>query len=44
LRTLKRTGKLSDASTLCGHRNPATTAIYTQQRPEDFVASLEGKG
>jgi integrase len=42
LRTLKRTGKLSDASTLCGHRNPATTAIYTQQRPEDFVKSLEG--
>ena len=42
LRALKRTGKLSDASTLCGHRNPATTAIYTQQRPEDFVASLEG--
>lgn len=41
LRTLKRTGKLSDASTLCGHKNPATTAIYTQQRPEDFVASLE---
>ncbi len=43
LRALKRTGKLSDASTLCGHKNPATTAIYTQQRPEDFVASLEGK-
>jgi integrase len=41
LRALKRTGKLSDASTLCGHKNPATTAIYTQQRPEDFVASLE---
>ncbi len=41
LRTLKKTGKLSDASTLCGHKNPATTAIYTQQRPEDFVASLE---
>jgi len=41
LRTLKRTGLLSDASTLCGHKNPATTAIYTQQRPEDFVASLE---
>ena len=44
LRALKRTGKLSDASTLCGHKNPATTAIYTQQRPEDFVASLEGSG
>lgn len=43
LRALKRTGKLADASTLCGHKNPATTAIYTQQRPEDFVASLEGK-
>lgn len=42
LRALKRTGKLSDASTLCGHKNPSTTAIYTQQRPEDFVASLEG--
>lgn len=42
LRALQRTGKLSDASTLCGHRNPATTAIYTQQRPEDFVKSLEG--
>jgi len=41
LRALKRTGKLSDASTLCGHKNPATTAIYTQQRPEDFVASME---
>lgn len=41
LRALKRTGKLSDASTLCGHKNPSTTAIYTQQRPEDFVASLE---
>jgi integrase len=41
LRALKRTGKLSDASTLCGHKNPATTAIYTQQRPEDFVKSLE---
>lgn len=44
LRTLKRTGKLSDASTLCGHKNPGTTMIYTQQRPEDFVASLEKKG
>ncbi len=43
LRALKRTGKLSDASTLCGHKNPATTAIYTQQRPEDFVAGLEEK-
>ena len=43
LRALKRNGQLSDASTLCGHKNPATTAIYTQQRPEDFVASLEGK-
>lgn len=42
LRALKRTGKLSDASTLCGHKNPATTAIYTQQRPEDFVKGLEG--
>ena len=42
LRALKRTGKLSDASTLCGHKNPATTAIYTQERPEDFVKSLEG--
>jgi integrase len=41
IRALKRTGKLSDASTLCGHKNPATTAIYTQQSPEDFVASLE---
>jgi integrase len=44
LRTLKRTGKLSDATVLCGHKNPATTLIYTQQRPEDFVASIEGKG
>ena len=43
LRALKKTGKLSDASTLCGHKNPATTAIYTQQRPEDFVASIEEK-
>lgn len=41
LRALQKTGKLSDASTLCGHKNPATTAIYTQQRPEDFVASIE---
>lgn len=41
LRILKRTGKLSDASAMCGHKNPATTSIYTQQRPEDFVASLE---
>ncbi len=41
LRALKRTGKLSDASTLCGHKNPATTAIYTQQLPEDFVKSME---
>jgi integrase len=41
LRALKRNGQLSDASTLCGHKNPATTAIYTQQRPEDFVASIE---
>ena len=41
LRALRKTGKLSDASTLCGHKNPATTAIYTQQRPEDFVASIE---
>lgn len=43
IRTLKRTGKLSDATVLCGHKNPATTLIYTQQRPEDFVASIEGK-
>jgi integrase len=42
LRALERTGKLSDASTLCGHKNPATTAIYTQKRPEDFVKSMEG--
>lgn len=43
LRTLKKTGKLSDVSVLCGHKNPATSVIYTQQRPEDFVASLEPK-
>lgn len=42
LRALKKTGKLSDASTLCGHKNPSTTSVYLQQRPEDFVASLEG--
>jgi integrase len=43
LRALKRTGKLHDAATLCGHKNLSTTAIYTQQRPEDFVAGLEEK-
>lgn len=42
LRTLKRTGKLSDAATLCGHKSISTTSVYTQQRPEDFVAGLEG--
>ena len=43
LRTLKRTGKIHDVSVLCGHRNASTSLIYVQQRPEDFVASLEGK-
>lgn len=43
LRILNRTGKLSDASELCGHKNPGTTVIYTKQRPEDFVAGLEEK-
>ena len=43
LRALKKTGRLSDAATLCGHKSTATTSIYTQQRPEDFVASLEPK-
>lgn len=42
IRALKKNGRLSDASTLCGHKNPGTTAIYTQQRPEDFVASIDG--
>lgn len=41
LRALKKTGKLSDAATLCGHKSISTTSIYTQQRPEDFVASIE---
>jgi len=41
IRTLKRTGKLHDVATLCGHSNLATSMIYTQQRPEDFVKSLE---
>jgi integrase len=44
IRTLKKTGKLSDVTVLCGHKNPATTQIYVTQRPEDFVASIEGGG
>ena len=43
LRVLKRTGNIHDVSTLCGHKNPATSQIYVTQRPEDFVASLEEK-
>lgn len=43
LRVLKKTGKIHDVSTLCGHKNPATSQIYVTQRPEDFVAGLEGK-
>ena len=41
IRTLKRTGKLSDVSELCGHKNPATSQIYTTPRPEDFAKSIE---
>ena len=41
IRALKKTGKLSDVSVLCGHKNPATTQIYVTQRPEDFIASME---
>ena len=42
IRTYRQTKDIQKASVLCGHKNSATTAIYTQQRHEDFVASLEG--
>ena len=42
IRAYKKDGDINAARILCGHKSPATTSIYTQQRPEDFVESLEG--
>ena len=40
IRTYKATGDIHRATMLLGHRNPATTMVYTQERPEDFVKGL----
>jgi len=39
--TYQSTGEIHRASVLLGHKNPATTMIYAQERPEEFVAALE---
>lgn len=42
LRTYRATRDLHRSQVLLGHKSINTTAIYAQERPEDFVASLEG--
>jgi integrase len=39
----RATGDITRAQKLLGHKNLATTTIYTQERPEDFVKDLEQK-
>lgn len=39
--TLQATGRLDRVQELLGHKNPATSAIYARERPEEFVAGLE---
>lgn len=41
IRALEATGDLTKAQVLLGHKSIATTSVYTQQRPEKFVADLE---
>jgi len=37
----KATGDLTKAQKLLGHKSLATTGIYSQERPEEFVAGLD---
>lgn len=39
--TLKATSRLDQVQRLLGHKNPGTTMVYAQERPEDVVADLE---
>ncbi len=39
--TLQATGRLDRVQSVLGHKNPATSIIYAQERPEDVAASLK---
>jgi len=41
VRTYRATGDITKATTLLGHRNPATTLIYAQERPEEVARGLD---
>jgi integrase len=41
LRTYRATKDITRAQVLLGHRSPATTQIYAQERPEVFLKTLE---